>query len=192
MHSEQPQKIACQQVLAEDNSVFSIQWIDLTPELAADLTPARVLQLYMAAIKRMTLGLIQPGESPEGVAFRLLGKFPLLCFLPPVPESAGLAIRICGGLLVQKAQCDRGELLFQCEPLPDGLVRVSLRLSDYCPLLLGSQRPSAIRRWLYRLTQAALHRLVTIRFLALLYRELGGTASKVETVPVQVREGQYT
>jgi hypothetical protein len=186
------QQIACQQVLVEDNSVFSIQWIDLPPNLAAGLTPGRVLKLYMAAIKQMTGGLIQPIETAEGVAFRLLGRFPLLCFLSPVPEKTGLALRICGGLLVQKAQCDRGELLFQCEPLPDNQIRVSLRLSDYCPLLLGSQRPSIIRRWLYRLTQAALHRLVTIRFLARLYRELGGTARRVELVQVQVRAGKDT
>lgn len=192
MPTEQPQQIACQQVLVEDNSVFSIQWIELSPELAAGLTPDNVLRRYMAAIRRMTSGIIQPIETSEGVAFSLLGRFPLLCFLPPVPEETGLALRICGGLLVQKAQCDRGELLFQCEPLPDGRTRVLLRLSDYCPLLLGSPRPSIIRRWLYRLTQATLHRLVTIRFLSLLYRELGGTARTVKTVTVQVRQGIQT
>jgi hypothetical protein len=192
MTKKQPQKIACQQVLQEDNSVFSIQWIDLPPDLAAGLTPARVLQLYMLAIKRMTGGLIQPVETVEGVSFCLFGQLSLLCFLPPVPEKAGVALRICGGLLVQKAQCDRGELLVQCEALPEGSTRVTLRLSDYCPLLLGSQRPSVIRRWLYRLTQAALHRLVTIRFLSLLYRQLGGIARTVETVQVKVLAGKRT
>jgi hypothetical protein len=192
MPTKQPQQIACQQVLVEDNSVFSIQWIDLPFKLAVGLTTESVLHLYMAAIKKMTFGLIQPLETAEGVAFLLLGRFPLLCFLPPELEKTGLALRICGGLLVQKAQCDRGELLFQCEPLPEGSVRVSLRLSDYCPLLLGSQRPSPIRRWLYRLTQAALHRLVTVRFLALLYRQRGGSARRVETVQVQVQEGRDT
>jgi hypothetical protein len=93
---------------------------------------------------------------------------------------------------VQRDQCDRGELAFRCEPLPNDAVRVILRLSDYCPLLLGSQRPSIVRRWLYRLTQAALHRLVTIRFLALLYRELGGIARTVETIQVQVKNGRDT
>jgi len=192
MTSKQPQQIACQQVLQEDNSVFSIQWIDLPAELCDAMTPERLLERYLATIRRMTLGLIQPMQTEEGVAFRLIGLFPLLCFLPPVPEKSGLALRICGGLLVQRDQCDRGEMLFQCEPLPEERVRVSLRLSDYCPLLLGSQHPSVIRRWLYRLTQATLHRLVTIRFLALLYRELGGTAGSVETLQVQIREGKIT
>lgn len=156
------------------------------------MTPQRLLEAYLDAIKRMTRGLIQPKIADDGIAFRLLGRLPLLCFLSPEPEGNWLALRICGGLLVQRDQCDRGELAFNCQPLPDGFVRVTLRLSDYCPLLLGSQRPSVVRRWLYRLTQASLHRLVTVRFLALLYRELGGDASRIETVQVQVREGRNT
>jgi len=192
MTKKEQQKIACQQVLQEDNSVFSIQWIDLPFELAGNITPSKLLESYLSAIKRLTFGIIQPVETDENVAFKLLGRFPLLCFLKPVPEKYGLALRICGGLLVQKAQCDRGELLFMCETMPDNIVRISLRLSDYCPLLLGSQTPSTIRRWFYRLTQAALHRLVTIRFLSLFYRQLGGTASRVEIVHVKVREGRAT
>ena len=192
MSAKAPLQIACQQVLVEDNSVFSIQWTDLPLELAKGMTPQRLLEAYLAAIRRMTWGLIRPQVMPDGIVFRLCGSIPLLNFLSPSPEGAGLALRICGGLLVQKNQCDRGELAFYCEPLSDRLVRITLRLSDYCPLLLGSQRPSVIRRWLYRLTQATLHRLVTIRFLALLYRELGGVARRIETVRVQVKEGHLT
>lgn len=192
MPTGNPIQIACQQVLVDDSSVFSIQWTDLAPELAAGLTPEQLLAHYLAAIKRMTVGLIQPLASPEGIAFKLFGRLPLLCFLPPEREGYGLALRICGGMLVQQDHCDRGELLLQCEPLADGRIRVSLRLSDYCPLLLGSQRPSIVRRWLYRLTQAALHRLVTIRFLVVLYRQLGGTAHRIEKVRVRVVEGRNT
>ena len=185
-------QIACQQVLVEDNSVFSIQWTNLPRELARGMTPERLLETYLAAIRRMTCGLIQPKVTADGISFQLLGRLPLLCFLNPESEGDGLALRICGGLLVQRDQCDRGELAFSCQPLPDGQIRVTLRLSDYCPLLLGSQRPSVVRRWLYRLTQASLHRLVTVRFLARLYRELGGTAKKVQTVQVQVQQGRNT
>jgi hypothetical protein len=188
----QPQQIACQQVLVEDNSVFSIQWTDLPSELAADLTPEALLGHYLAAIRRMTGGLIQPVQTTENVSFNLFGRLPLLCFLPPEPERDWLALRICGGLLVQRDQCDRGELAFNCSALDSGQIRVTLRLSDYCPLLLGSPNPSAVRRWLYRLTQATLHRLVMVRFLAQLYRCLGGTAAKVTTVQVAVREGLPT
>ena len=192
MSVKAPLQIACQQVLQEDSSVFSIQWTDLPLELAQGMTPQRLLEAYLRDIRRMTWGLIQPKVTDDGIAFRLLGCLPLLRFLRPEPEGDWLALRICGGLLVQRDQCDRGELAFRCEPLPSDAVRVTLRLSDYCPLLLGSQRPSIVRRWLYRLTQAALHRLVTIRFLALLYRELGGIARTVETIQVQVKNGRDT
>jgi hypothetical protein len=67
---------------------------------------------------------------------------------------------------------------------------VSLQLSEYCPLILGSSTPSPLRRWLYRLTQAAIHRLVTIRFLMLLYRDLAGSAAPAQVVNVNVREGR--
>ncbi|QOX77715.1 hypothetical protein FY034_01765 [Trichlorobacter lovleyi] len=192
MPAKTPLQIACQQVLQEDSSVFSIQWTDLPSELAGELTPSCLLERYLDAIRRMTWGLIRPKVTAVGISFGLFGRLSLLCFLKPEPEGDWLALRICGGLLVQRDQCERGELAFRCEPLPDGPVRVTLRLSDYCPLLLGSQRPSVVRRWLYRLTQATLHRLVTVRFLALLYRELGGGLRRVETVQVRVREGRVT
>lgn len=67
---------------------------------------------------------------------------------------------------------------------------VTLQLSDYCPLILGSSSPSKIRYWLYRLTQSTIHRLVTIRFLMLLYRDLAGPSACVKVVTGQVREGQ--
>lgn len=176
----------------EDNTVFSIQWTDLPPGLSGGLTAALLLDWYLEEMQRMTGQIIRPLSGRDGVSFRLFGVLPLLSFLPPAAEGYGVALRICGGLLVQRDQCDRGELLFECIPLPDGGSRISLRLSDYCPLLLGSQRPSAVRRWLYRLTQAALHRLVTIRFLKRVYRRLGGGVCTVEAVAVQVREGRHT
>lgn len=196
MAQKTTQQIACQQVLVADNSVFSIQWIDLPPELGQGLTPEQVLKRYLAAIQRLTLGLIRPLVRPDGVQFLLANRLALLCFLPPAPEqernASTLALRICGGLLVQTAQCERGELRFSVQELPDQRLRVSLRLSDYCPLLLGASRPSVLRRWLYRLTQALLHRLVTVRFLVLLYRELGGTARNIRISRVAVQEGRPT
>jgi hypothetical protein len=109
--------------------------------------------------------------------------------MPPEERHDSTTLRICGGLLVQPRQCDRGELRFGIETTLEG-VKVSLQLSDFCPLILGSSSPSPLRRWLYQLTQAAIHRLVTVRFLVLLYRELAGSAAKVQIVTVQVREGR--
>jgi hypothetical protein len=189
------QQIACQQVLLEDNSVFSIQWTDLPAGLPL-LTGQELLQHYLRDISQQTWGLVRPLVSDQGIAFALAGRLPLLSFLPPEPvtraEGDGLALRICGGWLVQPAQCERGELLLLTATLPDSGQRITLRLADYCPLLLGSLRPSWLRRWLYRLTQAALHRLVTIRFLARLYRRLAGPGACIRTVPVAVRDGRRT
>lgn len=195
MNNRPAQQIACQQVLQEDNSVFSIQWTDLPPGLPR-LDGQELLQHYLHDITRQTWGLVRPLATEQGLAFTLAGCLPLLTFLPPepvtLPEGDGLALRICGGWLVQPAHCERGELLLLTAPLPDNGQRITLRLADYCPLLLGSPRPSWLRRWLYRLTQAALHRLVTIRFLARLYRRLAGPAACVRTVAVAVRDGRRT
>lgn len=182
------QEIACQQVLVEDSSVFSVQWSTFPAQIAASLTPRSLLGHYLVYIRRATLSVIRPSESPTGVEFRLLGsRWSLISFLPPEPVDEFLTLRICGGLLVQPHQCHRGELRFHVEPLTEG-IKVCLELSDYCPLILGAT-PSTLRRWLYRLTQAAIHRLVTVRFLALLYRDLAGTTARVRVVSVRVRDG---
>ena len=190
------QQIACQQVLLQDSSVFSIQWTDLPSRIADGITAEQVYRRYLAAIRRQTWGVIIPRESPDGVSFLLAGRYPLLCFGSPDGGSPGdgclYRLRINGGLLVQPDACERGELLFRVEPLPDDAVRITLQLSDYCPLLLGSRQPSLFSRWLYRLTQAAIHRLVTIRFLAALYRELAGGDASVRLVRVQVKQGSPT
>jgi hypothetical protein len=184
------QEIACQQVLVEDSSVFSVQWSILPEAIAAGLTPRHLMERYLSYISRATLTAIRPSESAHGVEFRLLGsRLSLISFLPPEEEDESVTLRICGGLLVQSRQCDRGEMRFSVEPAPEG-VKVSLQLSDFCPLILGSPAPSALRRWLYRLTQATIHRLVTIRFLALLYRDLAGSSAPVRVVDVNVRDGR--
>jgi hypothetical protein len=184
------QEIACQQVLVEDSSVFSVQWSIFPAQIAAGLTPRSLLERYLAYIRRATLSTIRPSESATGIEFRLLGShMSLISFLPPEAGETSLTLRICGGLLVQSRQCDRGEMCFSVAPTPGGF-KVSLQLSEYCPLILGSSTPSPLRRWLYRLTQAAIHRLVTIRFLMLLYRDLAGSAAPAQVVNVNVREGR--
>lgn len=195
MDSRPTQQIACQQVLLQDSSVFSIQWTDL-PAGLPKMSEHDLLQRYLRDIRQLTGGLIRPVSSKQGVALCLAGRLQLLSFLPPVavstPEGSGLALRICGGLLVQQDQCERGELLLLTAPLSNGCQRITLQLSDYCPLLLGSSSPSLFRRWLYRLTQATIHRLVTIRFLARLYRELAGPSACIRTLSVSVQDGRRT
>jgi hypothetical protein len=184
------QEIACQQVLVEDSSVFSVQWSIFPVQIAAELTPIILLERYLAHIRRATFSVIRPTEAASGIELRLLGcrHMSLISFLRPEEEHMSTTLRICGGLLVQPHQCHRGELRFAVEPTPEG-VKVSLQLSDYCPLILGNASPSPVRRWLYRLTQAAIHRLVTIRFLMLLYRDLAGSSASVRVVNANVRDG---
>ena len=184
------QKISYQQLLVEDSSVFSIQWSVFPAEIAANLTPETLKMRYLAYIRRGTFSLIRPMVSLNGVEFRLLGTgLSLISFLPPVTENRAVLLQICGGMLVQPRQCNRGELRFEVEKVENG-IKVSLQLSEFCPLILGNSKPSFIRRGLYRITQAAIHRLVTIRFLVLLYRDLAGTTAPVQVINVKVRGGQ--
>lgn len=184
------QEIGCQQVLLEDSSVFSLQRSDFPAAVAADLTPPMLRTRYLEYIRRCTATLIRPVPTAEGVEFRLLeSSISLISFHPPDDSLEGKSVlRIRGGLLVQPHQCHRGELRFGVER-GAGRVRVSLLLCDYCPLILGGASPSPIRFWLYRLTQALIHRLVTVRFLTLLYRDLAGSRAPVRLTRIRVREG---
>lgn len=190
LKSRDNQEIACQQVLMEDSSVFSIQWSIFPTQITAALTPDYLLESYLSHIQRASLAIIRPHTSAGGIEFRLFASsISLISFLPPEVKNDSLVLRICGGYLVQPRQCHRGEVRFIVEPHPAG-AKVCLELSDYCPLILGGSAPSAIRRWLYRFTQAAIHRLVTVRFLTRLYRDLAGAESRVRVVNVQVRDGR--
>ncbi len=190
MSTSSDQEISCQQVLLDDNSVFSVQWSVFPSDIAGALSPQELMTRYLDYIRSCTLSVIRPLQLNNGIEFRLLGsRLSLISFLPPALEKDDLVIRICGGFLVQPRQCHRGELRFTVAPDREG-VRVSLQLSDFCPLLLGSPTPSRTRFWLYRLTQAAIHKLVTLRFLTLLYRELYGSSARVRVVAARVREGQ--
>jgi hypothetical protein len=187
--------IACQQVLAADASVFSIQWLVFPPDLVDRLTPGWLLDRYLRSVRRQTGSLIRPVVAETGVEFRLLGTgVSLISFTPPRVHrdspAGSVSLAISGGFLVQRDQCERGELTFGCELVPSGL-RVALQLTDYCPLLLGSSSPARWRKYLYRYTQAAIHKLVTVRFLADCYRELVDPAACLQINRVAVRDGEH-
>lgn len=190
MSHTQLQEIACQQVLGEDSSVFSIQWSVFPAPLATRLTPEMLLDRYLAYIRSCTAAIIQPHCSDSGIRFSLFGsRFSLISFLGPAKGQQAVVLRICGGMLVQPGRRDCGELRFCIDDEPAG-IRASLELSGYYPLILGSPRPSTLRCLLYRLSQAAIHRLVTVRFLARLHRELTGSTAPVRVVEVRVRDGR--
>lgn len=189
-------RIAYQQILGEDHSVFSIQWLVIPDNPPHGLTSAGLLQLYLGYVERFTLGLIRSKQDATGISFHLAGcRAAIISFSPPQTEtsSAGekTVLRIAGGLLVQPQECSRGQLDFILEPVPAGS-RLTLKLSDYCPLLLGSSRPSLVRKWLYRLTQAYLHKIVTVRFIAMVYRNVTGKKLKKGAVRIEVRKGRTT
>jgi hypothetical protein len=194
-NSEQGE-IACQQVLLDDSSVFSVQWLELPRHLAEGVTPRFLLDRYLEHLRRFTFGLVRPGCDFRGVRFRLAGTpWNLLEFNAPVEQHQDprrtCTMEICGGFLVQRDMCHRGRLQFITEELPDG-VRIGLQLSEFCPLLLGSAQPCFFRRLLYRGTQAAIHKVVTVRFLLRVYREVGGPGARARVVSVKVREGRPT
>jgi len=189
-------RIAFQQILEADHSVFSIQTVVIPTCRASELTADNLLTFYCDYIERFTCGLIRTEENPDGIEFRLAGTaLALIKFAPRVSAESGsiqqTTLRIAGGLLVQPEECDRGQLDFMVESVATG-TRATLKLSDYCPLLLGSSQPSLWRRWLYRLTQAYLHKTVTVRFLAMVYREITGKRLTKDLVRIAVRHGKDT
>jgi hypothetical protein len=183
-------EIACQQVLTEDASVFSVQWADMPTTFNSSLSAEDLMRRYLGYVKKITLTLIRPVVLNSGVEFRLIGtNLSLISFLPPEFRENFATLRICGGVLLQPQQCEQGELRFGIEPVGEG-IRASLRLSDFCPLILGGRSPSLLRVCLYRSTQAAIHKLVTVRFLSLLYKELAGLSAGIRVVNVVVRVGK--
>lgn len=185
------QLIACQQVLMDDSTVFSIQWMTMPESGVAGVTPDLLFDRYLAYIRRFTRSLVRPKVTDNGVEFRLLGlPVSLISFASPVRSEeenrASLSLPISGGLLVLAGQ---GALSFLVEEAAGG-VRLTLRLAHSRPLLLGSAPVSPLRKFLYRFTQAHIHKVVTVRFLARLYRQLTGCAARARVVPVRVCQGE--
>lgn len=163
--------ITSEQTLLPDASVYSAQSL-LLP--VPPVHPQWLYHRYLHHIRRWTRRVITPEERPDSLAFRLtLSGIDLITFAPPYVDDREVLITINGGFLVQRENCHRGSLTLRSEPAPGGS-RITLVLSDYCPLLLGNDSPSPLRKLFYRFTQAFIHRLVTVRFLERIYTELTG------------------
>lgn len=164
------------QVLKTDGTVHSHQWMVMPGTCAPGLSVEDIVARYLAFLRSCTLGLVNPELNADGIALRLLG-LPLIRLCLPVVTRDKTATHadlfINGGLLVQRDSCSRGQLRFSIISTPEQ-IRVEIRLSDYCPLFLGSHTPTRFRKWLYHITQASIHKLVTIRFLAILCSDLTG------------------
>ena len=143
-------RIACQQVLMRDGSVFSLQFMTIPIDLAAGVSPDSLLQRYFAFLAKVTGGIVRPESNADGVSFRLAGTgISLIQFLPPRQEirneEHSLSLAICGGALVQAGSCDRGSLTFSVAREAE-VARLTLRVAEFCPLILGSSRPSHFRK----------------------------------------------
>src|SRR6185369_4188248 len=103
--AETTPKIACQQVLAADARVFSVQWLVFPAELAGHLAPRYLLTRYLQHIRRLTWTLVRPLENGVGIQLRLLGSGLSLITLAPPRQADGdgmvLTLQVNGGLLVQ-------------------------------------------------------------------------------------------
>lgn len=164
------------QVLKMDGTVHSHQWIVLPAMSAPDLSVEDIVVRYLAFLRFCTHGLVNPERNADGIALRCLGIPLIRLCLPVVTRSETVThadLFINGGFLVQRNSCSRGQLRFSIISAP-GQIRIEIRLSDYCPLLLGSQTPTRFRKWLYHITQSSIHKFVTIRFLATLCSDLTG------------------
>ena len=187
-----PRSITCEQLLLDDGSVFSRQSTVVQESAAAGLTTGELCRRYLDHIRSCTLTLIRPVSTPDGVEFRLrwLGIRLLRFHLPETsPDGSVSTLRIRGGLLVQPLRRNYGQMSFSVEPALCSF-KVSLQLSNYYPLLLGSPKPSPGHYWLYRLTQALIHRRVTIRFLERLHRHPAGFCARTQVVETSERQGR--
>jgi hypothetical protein len=186
-------EVACQQVLLQDASVYSVQWLVVPERVAHLVTTQLLLDRYLKLVRDFTFSMARPLVSADGIEFRLFSSsLAFLSFAPPEHVSgqgtAAVLLRINGGFLVQARERGRGMLSLLTEQDEGGL-RITVQLSYCGPLLLGKGPPSRLRRLLYRVTQGALHKAVTIRFLSDLYRELTGEKIQVSVKKVRVKDG---
>jgi len=193
-HEAADERVACQQILENDHSVFSVQRLMLPDDGRGSISSAELLRFYLEYVERFTFGVIRVTQTAAAIEFHLAGGgVVLIRFAAPLHTHEGATekttLQIAGGLLVQQLECDRGQLDFIVEKRAAG-TRLTLQLADYCPLLLGGSNPSLLRKWLYRLTQAYIHKVVTVRFLRMVYRQRTGRKPPAETVMIAVRKGE--
>ena len=131
------------QVLKTDGTVHSHQRVFLPAACSPDLVVEDIVVRYLAFLRSCSRRLVNPELNADGIALRLLG-LPLICLSLPVVTRSETATHadlfINGGLLVQRDSCSRGQLRFSIFTTPEQ-IRIEIRLSDYCPLLLGPTPP---------------------------------------------------
>jgi len=187
-------EIACQQILLQDGSVYSVQWLVLPKHCTGPVTAHFLLTRYLKLVRDCTLSLVRPVVHPDGIEFRLLeSSLAFLRFAAPEywseQDDEAVQLRTVGGLLVRAGEPGPGKFSFLIKREAAG-VRITVQLFYSRPRLLGSGRPSWLRRLLFRCTQGLIHRKLTVRFLSDLYRELIGDRARIRVKQVRVKEGR--
>jgi len=187
-------EVLCQQVLQPDGTVFSVQSLDLPKAMATAVDARSVMDRYFAFIRSHTLGFVRPTTTAAGgVEFRLLSfRLSLLSFSPPRYQcnrnGTAASLDLSGGVLMQ-GPCASGVFSLVTEEVGEN-IRVTVQLDRFRPALMGCDTPpTAPRRFLYRLTQASVHKRATIAFLMRFYREFSGVKARSEVKEVRLREG---
>jgi len=187
-------EIVCQQNLTNEGSVYSVQWM-VVPECSArQVTAELLLARYLKLVRDCTLSLVRPVLNADGIEFRFLTSCcAFLRFAPPEylrgKESETVQLRTIGGLLVRKGEPGLGRFSFASQRTEGGM-RITVELLYCRPLLLGSGTPSLLRKFLFSITQGQIHKAITIRFLADLYRDLTGRKSRIQVTALRVGNGQ--
>jgi hypothetical protein len=187
-------EIACQQVLLQDGTIYSVQWLVVPERHAHPVTAHLLLERYLKLVRHFTLSLVRPVSAADGIQFRLVGTcLDFLSFAPPEYLSGerieSVQLRTVGGLLVRADEPGRGKFSFLVEREESG-VRITVQLFYSRPLLLGSGHPSTLRRLFFRNTQGKFHKTITVRFLSELYRDLTGDKARISVKQARVKEGQ--
>lgn len=139
----------------------------------------RLARSYWRYLTRVSLGLIRVVYAPHSRTVVLLtSRLPLLRFRAPEYEAAGdggsVTWRIERGLLVAREGRGKGYLRIAVRRLEqestaqaEGLAALGLvvEVRNFYPWLRGSGRFARFGAWLYRQTQARIHRRVTFGFL---------------------------
>ena len=174
---------------APDGSVTTKQVADITlPQSELDRIWSaeyleRLARTYWRFLTRVSLGLIRVKYGPDSREIVLLTRpFTLLTFKAPeyetTPSSGTVTWPIKVGLLVAPHGRGKGYLRIHVERRedwsdgPGGLqiVRVSSEVGNFYPMIGGWGWFATIGRFIYRITQLAIHAVVTNAFFRSLAR----------------------
>src|SRR3954447_13859983 len=156
---------------SELDSIWSIEYLE------------RLARTYWRFLTRVSLGLIRVLYTPESRQIVFLGRpFKLLTFKAPEYETESrlgrVTWRIDKGLLVAPRGRGKGYLRIEVERREDWsdgpggvqIARVTSEVGNFYPMIVGWGWFAKIGRFIYQITQLAIHAVVTEAFFRSLAR----------------------